>query len=117
MTAISAISRMNAVSFSAVQSLILVVDDDPLMRQVLRRVMEKDGYQVVEAANGKQGLEAYQRLKPHIVLLDALMPVMDGFACCTQLQMLGNDKSIESEVFVDESFQDASRTPVLMITG
>src|SRR4028119_2258104 len=118
MTAISAISRMNAVSFSAVQSLILVVDDDPLMRQVLRRVMEKDGYQVVEAANGKQGLEAYQRLKPHIVLLDALMPVMDGFACCTQLQMLITDSSIESNGSINSnSLNGASRTPVLMITG
>ncbi len=118
MTAISAISRMNAVSFSAVQSLILVVDDDPLMRQVLRRVMEKDGYQVVEAANGKQGLEAYQRLKPHIVLLDALMPVMDGFACCTQLQMLITDSSLESNGSINSnSLNGASRTPVLMITG
>src|SRR4028119_646321 len=108
---------MNAVSLPEKPSLILVVDDDQGMRQLLRRVMEKDGYQVVEAANGEQGLEAYKRLKPNLVLLDALMPVMDGFTCCTQLQMLGSDKSIESEVFVDESFQDASRTPVLMITG
>jgi len=43
--------------------------------------------------------------------------VMDGFTCCTQLQMLGNDDSLEQETFVDESFQDAARTPVLMITG
>src|SRR4028118_1424887 len=108
---------MKAVSLPQSIPVILVVDDDQFTRQLLRRVMEKEGYQVVEAANGEQGLEAYKRLKPHLVLLDALMPVMDGFTCCTQLQMLGNDKSIESEVFVDESFQDASRTPVLMITG
>jgi diguanylate cyclase (GGDEF)-like protein len=108
---------MNAVSLPESTPVILVVDDDQFTRQLLRRVMEKEGYLVIEAANGEQGLEAYKRLKPHLVLLDALMPVMDGFTCCTQLQMLGNDKSIESEVFVDESFQDASRTPVLMITG
>ncbi|MDP8965409.1 MAG: PleD family two-component system response regulator [Cyanobacteriota bacterium] len=108
---------MNAVSLPESTPVILVVDDDQFTRQLLRRVMEKEGYQVIEAANGEQGLEAYKRLKPHLVLLDALMPVMDGFTCCTQLQMLGSDKSIESEVFVDESFQDASRTPVLMITG
>ncbi len=108
---------MNAVSLSEGTPVILVVDDDQFTRQLLRRVMEKEGYQVIEAANGEQGLEAYKRLKPHLVLLDALMPVMDGFTCCTQLQMLGNEKSLEHETFVDASFQDAARTPVLMITG
>ncbi len=111
-------SRMNPVSPPEAPSVILVVDDDPSMRQVLRRVMEKDGYQVVEAANGEQGLEAYKRLKPHLVLLDALMPVMDGFACCTHLQRLISDTSLDGEIFIDtESLNGAARTPVLMITG
>jgi diguanylate cyclase (GGDEF)-like protein len=114
----SAILRMNAVSLPEVPPIILVVDDDPTMRHVLRRVMEKDGYQVVEAANGEQGLEAYKRLKPHIVLLDALMPVMDGFACCTHLQMLIDDHSLNSEALIEARKLDSvSRTPVLMITG
>ena len=115
---ISAISRMNAVSLPEKPSLILVVDDDQGMRQLLRRVMEKDGYQVVEAANGEQGLEAYKRLKPNLVLLDALMPVMDGFACCTQLQMLSDEILLDGNGFGNaKSFNGASRTPVLMITG
>ncbi len=118
MTARSAISRMNPVSLSDEPPIILVVDDDPFMRQLLRRVMEKEGYKVVEAANGEQGLEAYKRLKPHLVLLDALMPVMDGFTCCTKLQMLGDDSSLDGEdVGNAESIEDDSRTPVLMITG
>lgn len=108
---------MNAVSFKDGTPVILVVDDDQFTRQLLRRVMEKEGYQVIEAANGEQGLEAYQRIKPHLVLLDALMPVMDGFTCCTRLQQLGNEKALLDEAFVDEAFQDAARTPVLMITG
>lgn len=111
------ISAMNAVSFKDGTPVILVVDDDQFTRQLLRRVMEKEGYQVIEAANGEQGLEAYVRLKPHLVLLDALMPVMDGFTCCTHLQKLGIADSLEHETFVDEAFQDAARTPVLMITG
>ena len=98
--------------------MILVVDDDQLTRQLLRRVMEKEGYQVVEAANGEQGLEVYKRLKPHLVLLDALMPVMDGFTCCTQLQRLSSDSSLEGEALVNgRSLQGASPTPVLMITN
>jgi diguanylate cyclase (GGDEF)-like protein len=113
-----AISRMNPVSPSKAQSVILIVDDDPSMRQVLRRVMEKDGYQVVEAANGEQGLEVYRRLKPQLILLDALMPVMDGFACCTHLQKLISESSPDDEAFADvNDLNSVARTPVLMITG
>jgi diguanylate cyclase (GGDEF)-like protein len=73
---------------------------------------------VVEAANGEQGLEAYKRLKPHLILLDALMPVMDGFACCTHLQRLISDTSLDGDTFSEsESLNGATRTPVLMITG
>jgi diguanylate cyclase (GGDEF)-like protein len=113
-----AISRMNPVSPPKAQSVILIVDDDPSMRQVLRRVMEKDGYQVVEAANGEQGLEVYRRLKPQLILLDALMPVMDGFACCTHLQQLIGESSSEGEAFAEvNDLNSIARTPVLMITG
>lgn len=109
---------MNVVPLSENLSLILVVDDDPFMRQLLRKVMEKEGYQVVEAANGEQGLEAYQRLKPHVVLLDALMPVMDGFTCCTKLQMLSDRSVLEGAVLGNaNSLYDAARTPVLIITA
>lgn len=81
--------------------LVLVVDDSKSMRFILRQEMEQEGYQVAEAREGEQALAAYTRLRPDIVLLDAVMPVMDGFTCCAQLQKLpGGD-----------------RTPVLMITG
>lgn len=81
--------------------LVLVVDDDKTIRILLRRVMEQEGYQVVEAQDGKEALDTYLQLKPDIVLLDALMPGMDGFSCCTHLQLLSG----------------GDRTPILMITG
>ncbi|MEQ8957848.1 MAG: response regulator, partial [Coleofasciculus sp. C2-GNP5-27] len=68
---------MKLVSLPEEPPTILVVDDDQFIRELLRRVMEKEGYKVVEATNGEQGLDVYQRLKPHLVMLDALMPVMD----------------------------------------
>lgn len=81
--------------------LILIVEDDRLMRLQLRRVMEQEGYQVAEVSDGQEGLAAYTCLHPNIVLLDAMMPVMDGFTCCHLLRQLpGGD-----------------RTPILMITG
>ncbi|HAA32842.1 MAG TPA: regulator [Cyanobacteria bacterium UBA8553] len=81
--------------------LILLADDDKFTRMLLRQILEKDGYQVQEATNGEECLAAFTKHKPDMVLLDGMMPVMDGFACCTQLQKL----------------EDGVRTPVLMITG
>ncbi len=80
--------------------LVLVVDDDKSMRMLLNWAMTKDGYQVVEAHNGKACLAAHQQYQPNIILLNAMMPVMDGFACCTQLRTVAGDDT----------------TPILMIT-
>lgn len=98
--------------------LILVVDDDKFMRIQLRQAMVQDGYQVVEASNGQQGLDTFTELRPDVVLLDALMPEMDGFTCCTQLRTLpGGDRtpvlmitSIEEPVLVEHAFEEAHVT-------
>ena len=101
--------------------LILIVDDDRFTRTHLRRRLESEGYQVEEAEDGKQALEAYARLRPDVVLLDITMPITDGFACCAQLQKLQmNDVSHHPQTH--ESAQKTQNylmasTPVLMITG
>ncbi|QMS87219.1 PAS domain-containing protein [Nostoc edaphicum CCNP1411] len=82
-------------------NLILVVDDDDFMRMHLNELLTEAGYHVVEASNGLEAIATYTRLHPDIVLLDALMPVMDGFSCCAQLQALPDGKD----------------TPVLMISA
>lgn len=92
---------MNITAFQKNTPLILIVDDDRTTRKILRRAMEQEGYQVAEASDGGQGLEAYALLNPDMVLLDAKMPVMDGFTCCSKLQ----------------ATDSSSRTPVLMITS
>jgi diguanylate cyclase (GGDEF)-like protein len=83
------------------QCLILIVDDEPSMRTLLRLYLEEVGYQVAEANNGTEALMVFQQLRPDLVLLDALMPDMDGFEFCDKLQ----------------SFDSSNHTPVLMITG
>ena len=81
--------------------LVLVVDDDRSTRFLLRRVMESEGYQVQVAEDGYACLALYQQQQPHIVLLDAMMPEMDGFDCAQAISQLpGGD-----------------RTPILMITA
>jgi diguanylate cyclase (GGDEF)-like protein len=82
-------------------SLILIVDDEPFIRAQLRLSLQYEGYRTVEAQDGREALSVFHQLQPDIVLLDALMPDMDGFECCTRLQLLDQSK----------------HTPVLMITG
>lgn len=81
--------------------LVLVADDDRSTRIILRVILQRAGYEVVEVENGAHCLTAFAQRRPDIVLLDAQMPIMDGFDCCRCLkQMPGGD-----------------RVPVMMITG
>ena len=70
---------MNESDFYQKPPLILIVDDEKTLRLVLSRAMEQEGYQVSEAENGHQCLAFCQNQLPDIILLDAMMPVMDGF--------------------------------------
>jgi signal transduction histidine kinase/DNA-binding response OmpR family regulator len=58
---------------------VLVVDDDVEVRQLFRRILEPEGYTVVEAENGREALERLRDVSPSVILLDLMMPVMDGF--------------------------------------
>lgn len=67
---------------------ILIVDDEKTIRLILNRVLKNDGYQVLEANNAEQCLEICQKKLTDMVLLDAMMPGMDGFTCCAKLHKL-----------------------------
>lgn len=77
---------------------LLIADDDRSTRSLLRLVLKKDGYRVIEVENGEECLAAWQEHQPDMILLDAMMPVMDGFSCCQQINKKSN-------------------IPILMITG
>ena len=68
------------------RSLILVVDDDEANRELLRDLLEVQGHEVVEAENGGAALELVQNCLPDVILLDLMMPVMDGFEVCQRLK-------------------------------
>ena len=63
----------------AAGSYVLIIEDDPQTREMLRRAAEKQGWQVVEAGNGRAGLERVAERVPDVILLDLMMPEMDGF--------------------------------------
>jgi len=65
---------------------ILVVDDDPDILEAINLILESQGYKVVTARDGVEGLAALKVEKPELMILDLLMPKMDGFAVCKELQ-------------------------------
>ncbi len=68
------------------EPIILVIDDDPMIHNQMRRAFEKEGYRIVTATNGKEGLALARKLHPTLITLDILMPGMDGWTVLTQLK-------------------------------
>ena len=77
---------------------VLIVEDDHNIAELLQMYLEKEGYAVVRAGDGGEGLAKFRSVKPDLVLLDVMMPVMDGWAVC---------KAIRSD----------SQTPIIMLTA
>lgn len=65
---------------------LLFIEDDDSVRLALRLALEDEGYDVVEAADGRSGFEAFQRQEPDLVLLDLRLPDISGFAVCRQIR-------------------------------
>jgi len=78
--------RADAPTTDPVSHPILVVDDDPNSRELLQRTLESEGFQVVTASSGEEGLELARQLKPALVTLDVLMPTMDGWAVLQEIK-------------------------------
>ncbi len=68
--------------------LVLVVEDDEPTRMLLRRALEREGYHVEEAGDGMEALRCVEQFAPDLILMDAVMPVMDGFTACKKLRAL-----------------------------
>lgn len=77
---------------------VLIVEDDRNIADLLRLYLEKEGYQVVIAADGARGIEKFRELQPSLVLLDVMLPEVDGWGVC---------RTIRAE----------SKTPIIMLTA
>ena len=65
---------------------ILIVDDEPSARRTLKALLLQEGYDLAFAASGQEALDRVEELAPDVILLDVMMPAMDGFAVCQRLK-------------------------------
>jgi DNA-binding response OmpR family regulator len=79
--------------------LILLVDDEPSIIQLSRMYFERDGFRVQEISDGEAALEAVVKFRPALIVLDVMLPKLDGFEVCRKLRASGN------------------QTPVIMLTA
>ncbi len=68
------------------ENIILVIDDDPMIHNQMKRTFEKEGYKIVCASDGEEGLNLARKLHPTLITLDVLMPGMDGWTVLTKLK-------------------------------
>jgi DNA-binding response OmpR family regulator len=85
------------------QTKILIVDDDPDIREAVSTVLEAHSYQVVTANNGEEGLKKLKEEKPNLMILDLLMPKLDGFGVLKEIQ--------------DPRWSKYSKIPILILTS
>lgn len=76
----------------------LIIEDDQNISELIRLYLEKDGFEVTEAANGALGISEFERVRPDIVLLDLMLPVLDGWDVCREIRA-------------------SSNTPIIMLTA
>ena len=71
---------------------VLIVDDSPTIRVALRSLVEKMGHSVIEAEDGSRALEIYRQDRPDVVLIDVVMPVMDGYDAAREMRRIRVDE-------------------------
>jgi signal transduction histidine kinase/CheY-like chemotaxis protein len=89
---------------------VLVVEDDPATREVVRRALERDGWIVFEADNGRSALESLKRAAPDLIVLDLMMPEMDGFAFVAELRRSESGRRIPVVVVTAKEITAEDRT-------
>ena len=83
---------------------ILVVDDDPVVRSLMRATLERDGFTVIEAGDGAEGCRLYEEHRPDLLLVDLVMPHMDGYELCRVLR--SRPESVYVPIVVATSLDD-----------
>jgi DNA-binding response OmpR family regulator len=85
-TAVPVVDEDEITSTPSRKALVLVVDDDARMLRMIKRILELEGYQVIKASNGEAALKVFDDEDPELVLLDIMMPGMDGYTVCQRIR-------------------------------
>ena len=85
---------------------ILIADDDNLPRVLMEKSLSKLGFNVISAENGADALDAFEKYKPDMVLLDLLMPIMDGITCCKEIRAHHNEINKSVPIVIITNLQD-----------
>jgi two-component system OmpR family response regulator len=93
--------------------LILIADDDPHIREVVRFALENAGFQTAQAADGRESVEQFAALSPDLVILDILMPEMDGTEVCRQIRA----RSATPIIFLSSRDEEVDRILGLELGG
>ena len=87
---------------------ILIVDDSRLIVNLAKMNLQKAGYDVLTAANGQEALEVVAQERPNLIILDIMMPIMDGFEACRRLKADANTEAIPV-IFLTAKGQEEDR--------
>ncbi|ORU93646.1 MAG: response regulator receiver protein [Cycloclasticus sp. symbiont of Bathymodiolus heckerae] len=98
------------------KEVVLIVDDDQSTRMTVANVLEREGYQVELGANGRDAVRLFEILRPNVVIMDAMMPIKDGFEACREIKAMPGGESVpilittalESEKAVDLAFESGA---------
>lgn len=98
------------------KEVVLIVDDDQSTRMTVASVLEREGYQVELGANGRDAVRLFEVLRPNVIIMDAMMPIKDGFEACREIKAMqgGSDvpvlitTALESEKSVDLAYESGA---------
>lgn len=92
---------------------VLIADDDPQFRKLVRKILEKENFKVFEASNGEDCLKIYQKESPPVVLIDIVMPLLDGVSVISEIKKQDSHTKIIAvsggAVFVPKAYLDEAK--------
>ncbi len=98
------------------KEIVLIVDDDQSTRMTVASVLEREGYMVEQGSNGREAVRLFDVLRPNVIIMDAMMPIKNGFEACSEIKSMPGGESVpilittalESEKSVDLAFESGA---------
>ncbi len=98
------------------KEIVLIVDDDQSTRMTVASVLEREGYMVEQGSNGREAVRLFDMLRPNVIIMDAMMPIKDGFEACREIKSMPGGEGVpilittalESEKSVDLAFESGA---------